>query len=413
MSLELQDRLHSQLDQTDRLRSGAWDRFVTLGLPTGMRLSSLYEGRWQVAPERAVTPDQIERYVLPEALDSSLVFLNGRFAPHLSRTGALPDALVILPLAEAMRSYGAFLRSRLGQEVKEEREPFAALNGALHQGGLFLYVPPNIRLSQPIQILHVALDGALCLPRLHLSAGRQAELSLISTTVNLLGERVWYNGFIDLALEEGARVSLYGAHCEVGESWLLDSVRATLKRDAHLRIAGVTDGGATVRSDYRVVLAGENAEVELIGGWMVDGHREAHASLFVDHRAPNCRSRQLFKGVVGGAARSGFDGKIYVHPVAQQTDAFQLNNNLITSDGAVAHSKPNLEIFADEVKASHGATVGQLDKEQLHYLRSRGISEREARSLLIRGFIREIFQAIPYLSLRERLESCFRQMMAG
>jgi Fe-S cluster assembly protein SufD len=434
VSVELQERLFSQLDQKDRLRSGAWDRFVALGLPTSrsesyrhIRLSPLYEAGWGVAPEGSITSDQIAPYVLPESIGSCLVFLNGRFTPHLSQTAAIPDSLVVLPLAEAMRRYSTFLRGRLSQGAKEERDPFAALNGALHQGGLFLYLPPAVHLPKPLQILHIALDGPcsrraspqlvghlpLYLPRVHLIAGRGAEASLISTTINLHGEPAWYNGFVDFALEEGAKISLYGAHCDVGESWLLDSVRATLKRDARLRVVGVTDGGAAVRSDYQVALMGENAEVELIGGWMVDGYREAHASVLVDHQAPNCRSRQLFKGVIGGSARSGFDGKIYVHPAAQQTDAFQLNNNLIISDGAVAHSKPNLEIFADEVKASHGATVGQLSKEQLHYLRSRGISEPAARALLIRGFIREIFEAVPYDSLRERLESCFSRTIVA
>lgn len=418
MTADLCKELHSHLEVGDKLRSAAWERFERLGLPANrcesyryVRLQSLYGASWTLAPEGRVGAESLAPHLLPEAAGSALVFVNGRFAPDLSQRSALPDSLVILPMLEAMRSYGTFLRGRLRQEAKEESDPFALLNSALYQGGLFVYVPPGVALSQPIQVVHLSTDGGCSLPRLHLFAGRGCDLALVSTSVNLSNEPVWSNGVADFLLEEGARVRFYADRCAVDEGWLFESVRATLKRDAHFLAASATDGGAVVRSNYRAVLAGENAEVELIGGWMVEGSREAHAHVWVDHQAPNCRSRQLFKGVLSGAARSSFDGKIYVHQEAQQTDAFQLNNNLIVSPEAVAHSKPNLEIFADDVKASHGATVGQLDKEQLHYLKSRGISEDEARRLLVLGFIREVVDAIPYSSLRKRVEGRFARIL--
>ncbi len=159
----------------------------------------------------------------------------------------------------------------------------------------------------------------------------------------------------------------------------------------------------TVRTDYHVILAGENAEALLNGVWMLADKREAHIHIFIDHQAPQCRSYQLFKGVLNDFSRSSFEGKIMVRQAAQKTEAFQLNNNLLLNDHAHADSKPNLEIFADDVKASHGATVGQLDIEQLFYMKTRGFPEEEAKNLLIYGFAEQVIQMIPLESLRNSI----------
>jgi Fe-S cluster assembly protein SufD len=159
-----------------------------------------------------------------------------------------------------------------------------------------------------------------------------------------------------------------------------------------------------VRNDYRVVIGGENAEASLNGVWMLGDRNESHMHVIVDHQAPHCRSMQLFKGVLNGNSHSSFEGKILVRQAAQKTEAFQLNNNLLLSDRAHADSKPNLEIFADDVKASHGATVGQLDKEQIFYMKTRGFHEADAKNLLVYGFCEEVIDMIPIPSVHQAMK---------
>ena len=194
-------------------------------------------------------------------------------------------------------------------------------------------------------------------------------------------------------------------------AWHLDAFRATLKRDSYLKTVSVTEGGMTVRNDYRITLAGENAEALLNGIWMLSDKREAHANIFIDHQAPICRSFQLFKDVLTDFSRSSFEGKIMVRQAAQKTEAFQLNNNLLLNDHAHADSKPNLEIFADDVKASHGATFGQLDPDQLFYLKTRGFSDETAKNLLIYGFCEQVIELIPILSLRQEFSHLVRNYL--
>jgi Fe-S cluster assembly protein SufD len=217
--------------------------------------------------------------------------------------------------------------------------------------------------------------------RLHIYLGRNAELEIRQFAEGGSG---FSNGAIDFVLDSGSTLK-----------WIdeaqgdFQAMRATLKRDARLKVVLL---GKKVRHSLRVELTEENSEAELYGLSHLDGEEESHIHALIEHAAPQCRSRQHFKSVVEGKSRFSFEGKIYVHAIAQKTEAYQLNNNLILNDEASAYAKPNLEIFADDVKASHGATVGQLDREALFYLRSRGLSLQEARHWLIQGFCGEILQ---------------------
>lgn len=241
-------------------------------------------------------------------------------------------------------------------------------------------------------------------PRILLFAGSQSQIEMVATTAALSGDGWCSNGVIDLSIEEGAQVHLSQTSVQEPEnSWHFEALRAVLKRDSKLVAVSATDGSQTVRHDYRVALAGENAEGLLNGMWHLKGKREAHSHVLMEHEAAHCRSMQLFKGALHDRSRSSFEGKIYVHSEAQKTDAFQLNQNILLDEGANADSKPNLEIFADDVKASHGSTVGRLDPEQIHYMQTRGISEAEAKKLLVEGYCREVIDMIPVASLRKKL----------
>lgn len=396
-------------------RQKAWNRFMELGLPGAkteqyrtIKLRHLFSQQYEWAQPAPLEKEQVDSWIYPECRGSALVFVNGHFSPELSCTDALPSSVVVAPLQEATLTYGTFLNNYWTRAIKEEEDPFAALNAALQVNGAFIYIPPKLRLEVPIQILQVVNQSAdrpiMTLPRLNIYVGSQAELNVAIVQKTLSSGSTLVNQLIEFAIEEDAYVNSTQVICdEHPASWHLAAMRAQLKRRSNFKNVCVTEGCASVRTDYRVVLNGENAEASLNGLWTLSQKREAHTNVVIDHQAPNCRSHQLFKGVLDGFSRSSFEGKIMVRQAAQKTDAFQLNNNLLLSDRAQADSKPNLEIFADDVKASHGATVGQLDPEQLFYMRARGCSAKEAMNLLLFGFCEEVIERISLPSLREDL----------
>lgn len=401
-------------DSLDRMRQKAWQHYLSLGLPSRqnevyryIKLRQLFSQPYQLANEKSLTIDQIRSWIYPECSQSVLVFVNGYYAPQLSCLEALPSKVAVSSIQEATHTYGAFLNNHWAKTLKDETDSFAALNGALHCKGVFIYLPPKSIVEAPIQILHVVDNDnqlQMLMPRLQVFIGTHSDVRLISTQKNLAETGYFVNQVAELVLDEGAHVHYTQVLCdEHPQAWHLDALRATLKKDSTLKTVSVTEGSATVRTDYRISLAGENAEALLNGVCMLADKREAHSHVFMDHQAPHCRSYQLFKAVLNDFSRSSFEGKIMVRQAAQKTEAFQLNNNLLLNDHAHADSKPNLEIFADDVKASHGATVGQLDPEQLFYMKTRGFADEEAKNLLIYGFCEQVIEMIQLPSLREEI----------
>lgn len=406
----------NQADGWQKARLKAWDQFLTLGLPSRrtelyryIKVRRLFSQTYELAPETTLTADQIAPYIQPECRQSLLVFVNGDYCPSLSQRAAIPPQVSVSTLQEAAQTYGAFLNNHWTKSLREESDAFAAINGALHRKGAFLYIPPKTIIEAPIQILHIIkTENQLCMlaPRLNVFVGAQSEAVFCTVQKNWSANGYFANQVVELALEEGSNVQYAQLLCdEHHASWHFDALRATLKRNATLKTVCVTEGSMTVRTDYRIALIGENAEVLLNGVWMLRDKREAHANVFIEHQAPHCRSFQLFKGVLNDFSRSSFEGKIMVRRPAQKTEAFQLNNNLLLSDHAHADSKPNLEIFADDVKASHGATVGQLDPEQLFYMKTRGFDEAAAKNMLVYGFCEQVIEMIPLSSLRQAISA--------
>lgn len=413
------ERLYHESGQSDPLyknRAKGWDRLLELGLPSRktevyryIKLRSLFSETYVRAVPRSITADTVAAHVYPECRGSVLVFVNGHFMPTLSQTDALPSKVVISTLSEASRTYSALLNNHWAKAMKEEMDPFAALNAALQADGAFLYISPKTLIEQPIQILHLidAHDQPMfMLPRLHVFAGAQSQIDLTISHVALSGSHYFINGAMEITLDEAAHVRVTQSLLHPSSNaWHFDALRASLKRNAHFKATHVTMGGQTVRNDYRVALLGENSEASLNGLWILEGKREAHTNVLIDHQAPHCRSMQLFKGILNDVSRSSFEGKIFVRQAAQKTEAFQLNKNLLLGERCHADSKPNLEIFADDVKASHGATVGQLDKEQLFYLTARGIAPRTAKEMLVHGFTQDVLEQVPLASMQNEINT--------
>ncbi len=358
------------------------------------RLASLPAVHW---PEPAVA-----KTVSFEAAPSTIVFVDGFFAPELSK---VPAEVICLKLDQALKSYGLFLQNRWTKTFKDEKDPFYLLNMLHHGQGLFLYIPPNVQSS--LHIVHLSTGPNLASPKIQITLGKNSHLSL---TQKVQGGIV--NGAIDLLLDAGSTLKFYDIELLEENANVHTSLRASLKKDARLEVFHATDGAKNVRFSAIAELAEENSSFLFRSLAMLNGKREAHVHALADHVAPNCTSRQHVKMVLNGESKSSFEGKIYVHPKAQKTAAYQLNNNLLLSDTALATSKPNLEIFADDVKASHGATFSQLSEEELFYFRSRGLSLTEAKSLLMQAFCREHIDALEIESLKAPLLDAMARVYA-
>lgn len=401
-------------DALKPFRQKGFQRMVNLGLPVKsheafryVSLRELYLASFDFSNETSLDKSLVEGAILPECKHSHLIFVDGHFSPALSDVSALPPQLVVLPLEQAFSSHASFLQNQLMRSLKDEKDPFALLNISLHGKGVFFYLPPKIEASVPVQCLHVVTGSnpRFVASRLNIVLGAQSKMRWIASYHSLHSDvSHLMTPATEISLDEGASLNWLNVLDAMPAGWHLESVRAVLKKNARLDAFSVTTGAKANRQSYRVELKGENSEANLNGLWMLSKNRTAHTHAIVEHEAPHTRSMQLFKGVLNDVSQSSFEGKILVRPEAQKTEAYQLNNNLILSQGALAYSKPNLEVFADDVKASHGATVSQLDDEQLFYLSTRGIGEIEARKLLIGGFCREMIERIPYPSLLHMMQ---------
>ncbi len=406
MNQLLESYWQERVDPKDPLvqwRQKAWDCFDRIGLPKPKQEAFQYLPLQKLAfpkpaSKKTVSAQEIEPHLLPECRSSYLVFVDGYFDEALSR---IPSPLICLPLDGAVRSYGLFLQNRMSSALKGEKDPFAALNVVFQGRGVFLYAPPNAKLEIPLQILYFFTSIEASSPRIQIYLGKNAKLEIVQTAFHRA--QTFCNAACDIALDENAELSLTDAQELPLASQQFQSLRATLKRNSRLKTLQLTRGSMMARSSIQIQLCEENAEAELLGLWRLRGESQAHVHAVVEHLAPYTRSRQHFKGILKEKSRSSFEGKIYVSPEAQKTEAYQLNNNLLLSDEAQANAKPNLEIFADDVKASHGATVAQLDEEELFYLRSRGLPIAQARRWLAAGFSREIIDRIAIASLKEKL----------
>lgn len=392
------------------LRLLGWKKFQELGLPyrtqDAFKYVSLRDLYTLAIDQSFDTPNIDKKYfeseIFPESKHSYLLFVDGCFVPELSDFSALPPQVIILPLSEAVQSHGAFLQQHLHQQIQTEQDPFAALNLALHSNGLFMYIPPKVIVNTPIQCLQITTES-FAVPRMQVVAGAHTQTKWIFSCLDYKNNAVLNLPLLDFTLEAAAEVNIYSVESNQANRWRFFSLRAILKKQASFHAMHVSGGGKTSRLHANVCLRGKESKTQLKGLWNLFAKSSSHCHLTVEHKAPNTSSLQHFKGILHDFSQSSFEGKIKVDSEAQGTRAYQLNNNLLLSRGAIANSKPNLEIFADDVKASHGATVSQLNEEELFYLHTRGLSPNQATEILLSAYLQEIVQEIPYPYLIEKI----------
>ena len=361
-------------------------------------LKALHEGTFTPGQHRDV---DIKDRILPEARGTRLVFVNGHFDPHHSNISALPPGVRMLPLSSASEAACA-----LGSLAAPDAcDVFANLNTARFLDGAFVFVPRNVRVEPVLHVLFVSDqegDQPTCsLPRLLVVAGKDSEFHLVE---EYSGQgQTLTNAVVEVLVHEGAELAHERIQRESREAFHIASLRARVERGGHYTCRTITLGARLSRQTPHIVLADEETELTLDGLALLDENQVADTHSFIDHTKPHGTSRQLHKAIVDGKARAIFNGKIFVRPGAQQTDAQQQSRNLLLSEEARVDTKPELEIFADDVKCAHGAAVGQLDPEELFYLQSRGLNETTARNLLTYGFAADLLARIPVGSLRKQL----------
>lgn len=382
----------------DPSKKKAWDTLVQMGLPTKkweafryVPLQELYRPNWVVAQSAKTVPSH-----------SALVFVDGHFKADLSR---YPDTLIVLPLKQAYKSYGALLHKRFTESVQNDPDPFVLLNHALYQEGLFLYLAPNQKLQAPLEFVFIqTTPSSLACPKVDFFMGKGAQATTTTTYIQPGEGTSWTNGAFHLTLEEGAELSHFENSTGIKEGFGFQALRAHLKEKSRLQSFSLFTGTACYRQDLKVTLAGSGAEAELKGLQLLEQKGEAHTHIHMQHVAPQAKSYQHYKSVISDVARVSFSGKIYVEKEAQQTDAYQLSNSLLLGEKAKAMCQPNLEVFADDVKASHGATCARPNADELFYLRTRGLNTHDAQKQLVRGFCRELTETITYAPLKAELE---------
>ena len=394
-----------------QLRAAAVDRVGALTVPTTRdeewRFTDISPlTRMSLQPVRAASNLQaadLERFLLAEAANR-LVFVDGVYAPQLSSV-ARDSGMTVSNLAAAVSAHAAAIEPHLGRHAGFQDNAFAALNTAFLHDGAVIVVPRGASVASPVHLLFIATQKeAASHPRCLLVAESGSAVTVVEDYVALQEEAYLTNAVTEIAIAEDARVDHVRVQRESAQAFHIANCAVSLARASRYQSVSVALGARLSRHNLNVLHAAEGAECTIDGLALIGERQLADTHSFIDHAKPHGTSRQLHKCIAGGAAHAVFNGKIMVRPGAQRTDSSQSSRNLLLTGKAHVDTKPQLEIFADDVKCAHGATVGQLDSEAVFYLKSRGLSEVAARNLLTYAFGAEVIDRISVASLRQRLE---------
>lgn len=394
------------------VRSSAMDRFEQLGFPSVRDEEWKYTNLAPLAKE-SFTPAisggeiavaDVSRFAYPETAGAHLVVVNGFLREDLS-TGLESVVATDLFSAAADARYNKLVRKYLARNAGYHNNGLTALNTAFIQSGVFLCIPRDVKLETPLQITFIAdAENSASFPRLLIVAEENSSATVIESFVSNGETRYFTNAVAEIVLRDGAQLEHYRLQNESKNAFHVSTTSAELGRASRYDTTSINLGAQLSRHDVSVVLDHEGAETSVDGLYMVGGNQHTDTHSVIDHKQPHCNSHQLYKGILDGNGRAVFNGKIFVREGAQKTDAMQTNKNLLLSDKARVDTKPQLEIYADDVKCAHGAAVGQIDREELFYLETRGIGPELGRNLLTYGFAEEVIGKIKIDSIRLQLD---------
>ncbi|MBI4025485.1 MAG: Fe-S cluster assembly protein SufD [Verrucomicrobia bacterium] len=400
------------------IRRAGISRFAELGFPTTRHeewrftnVAPIAQGSFTPArgrPANDLTLDEIDRLGFDGLSRNRLVFVNGRCSARFSSLSALSGDVGAGSLAEALTLDAGPLEQHLTRYARCDENAFAALNTAFFEDGARVFIPQGRILEEPILLLFIstsAAEGAFVShPRNVIVAGEGSRATVIESYVGVGDAAYLTNSVTEIVVGENARLEYCKVQAESLRAFHVATIQAHQDRNSHFLSHSISHGARLARNDIRSVLNAEGAECTFNGLYLADGEQLADHHTVIDHAKPNCASREFYNGVLSGHSRGVFNGKIFVRKDAQKTDAKQTNRNLLLSDDATVDTKPQLEIFADDVKCTHGATIGRLDEEAVFYLRSRGIGTDEARRMLVCAFASGVIQRISVEAVREQLD---------
>ena len=408
------------------IRKEAFNNFSIAGIPSvkheewkytriGAAFNAAYEFPITRQPAE-LDASGLDAVRLPEHKNANeLVFVNGKFSPAHSVIRS-PE-LIAIPLEEAANDdqYRSIVSAHLGHSAKYLKDGINALNTAFILGGIFIHVKKGKTVDHPIYIYNIAdarSVNVLAQPRTLAYIGENAEAEIVETYVTLGGGESFTNQVIEIVVEKDARLSYYKIQNDSNHANQVSATHIRQIGKSYVHTATVSLGGAMVRNNLNIVLEADGCEAHLYGLYFQEGNTHVDNHTLVDNIKPNCLSNELYKGILNDHSSGVFNGKIYVQPNAQKTNAYQSNKNVLLSDTASMNTKPQLEIFADDVKCSHGCTIGRLNEEGLFYLQSRGISIEKARSLLLQAYAMDILEQIRLAPIRGYIEGLISERLA-
>jgi Fe-S cluster assembly protein SufD len=402
------------------LRRRAFARFCEVGFPT------THDEDWRFTDVSAISNTafrplrdsqsgvsslQLEPWRV-EGADCQLVFVNGYFAPELSVLNELSENVTVTSLAQELSRNPRSIERHLGRYIDLHRDGFSALNTAFAEDGAYVHVPRGVIVEEPIYLLFVSAPNGLPVmshPRTLIVAEEDSQATFVEEYVSLGLEPAFCNAVTELVAADNSVLSHYRIEREQASTFNISTLRIQQGRSANVASHSVLLGGSLLRNNVHPVLAGEGSECLINGLFLGSDRQHIDNYMLVEHASPHCSSRQFYNGILDDHAHGVFHGRIIVHKDAQKTDAKQTNRNLLLSDDAQIDTKPQLEIHADDVKCTHGATIGQIDEEALFYLRSRGIGEVSARKLLLLAFAGECLVRMKETAVREHVETLVNQ----
>ncbi len=365
-------------------------------------------------PNGQIGKQQIEPFLFADLNESLLVFVDGIFSEELSSPGRFADGIVLCNLQKALRENEEVVRTYLGKQAGVKDDAFTALNTAFVYDGFFLYLPTGVEMGKPVHVLFITSAKSkqfLIQPRNLIVAESSSRATILESHISLAGENYLLNPVTEIFLNENAELAYSRIERENTIGYHIASSYVVQQKSSRFRNAAMTFGSKISRNSVRVLLEGESVECDLSGLYVTRHDEHVDNVTFIKHDKPHGTSHQLYKGLLDDKSTSIFSGKVFVEKGAAKTDARQTNKNLLLSENATANTRPQLEIFADDVKCTHGAAVGHLDEEAVFYLKSRGIDGSKAQRILTMGFASEVIDRLSLDPVRKEMERLVRERL--
>ena len=396
-------------------------RFEELGFPTTKNeewkysnVKELINASYNFNALSSLEVADLEDLKIPDQVANILYFVNGHYSPELSKIVSSSDQIIIDSLQNAYKKNPTLVNTYFDELVKDDTDAFTSLNTAFAHDGVFIHIPDNQTVEHPV-ILRFVSDAreqnVASQPRNIIAVGKNAHVKIAEAFRTLGTERSFTNAVTEIHMDRDSGVEYYKVQNESENAYHIGTTQVRMLDNSHFYAGTVTLNGHFTRNNLNIMLDGEHCEAHMYGLYFPDGTQHVDNHTVADHRKPNSESNELYKGILRDKAKGVFNGKIFVRPDAQKTNAFQSCKNIVLSTEATMNTKPQLEIFADDVKCSHGTTTGQIDEEALFYMRSRGISKPEAMALLMYAFCADVVSQIKIDSIREYLEGVIAEKL--